>query len=65
MLMVVYANLAALLLLVMANTLLGNWPGRTIVALVLYVTFAIEAWWPLRLLSKTQREARARRPMDD
>jgi len=52
--MIFYANLAALFLLVMLGGLLPP-TLRQIVSLVLYSAYAVEAWWPLRLLVKAQR----------
>lgn len=49
-LMVVYLNLGALFLLVIANQIFDDWPGRRPVTLVLFIAYVIESWWPLRLL---------------
>lgn len=64
-LMAVYANLGALLALVLANQVFGEWTGRRLLTATLFVAYCFEAWWPLRLLSKAQEAARARRAADD
>lgn len=64
-LMAVYANLGALLALVLANQIFGEWPGRRMLTVSLFVAYCIEAWWPLRLLSQAQEDARRRRAADD
>lgn len=64
-LMAVYANLGALLALVLANQLFGDWPGRRPLTVALFVAYCFEAWWPLRLLTKAQEAARERRAADD
>lgn len=60
-LMVVYASLGLLLALVLSNQLFGEWPGRRPVTVALFVVYCIEAWWPLRLLTRAQDDARRRR----
>lgn len=64
-LMAVYANLGALLAFVLANQLFGDWPGRRLVTVILFITYCCEAWWPMRLLSHAQEDARRRRAADD
>lgn len=54
-LFVVYVNLGSLFLLIMTNQVFGDWPGRKLVTLGLYITYAVESWWPLRLLIRAQR----------
>lgn len=64
-LMAVYANLGALLAFVLVNQVFGDWPGRRLVTVVLFAAYCFEAWWPLRLLSRAQEDARRRRAADD
>ncbi len=59
--MVVYANLAALFLLVMANQIWTEWPGKKLVSMILFATYVLETWWPIRLLTFAQRLARKKR----
>lgn len=63
-LLVVYLNLGTLFMLGIINSIFGDWPGRTVISLVLYMTYAIEAWWPLRLLLRRNRDARVRARME-
>jgi len=53
-LVVVYTNLGALFLVVMANQLFGDWPLRSVVTLGLYLAYVLQTWWPLRLLRIAQ-----------
>lgn len=57
-LVVVYTNLAALFLLVMANQIFGDWPLRKVASLLLYTVYVAQTWWPLRLLNLAQRRHR-------
>jgi len=59
--MAVYVNLAILFLLVMVNQQFEDWPGRRWVTFILFLTYVLETWWPLRLLTKAQRLAKARK----
>lgn len=52
------ANLAALFLLVISNQILGPWPGRQVVAILLYTAYTAQSWWPLRLLLLANRESK-------
>lgn len=51
-------NLAALFVLVIANNLIDDWPGRPQVTLILFTLYVVETWWPLRLVSKMNRPRR-------
>ena len=53
--MIVYANMGALFSSVLANLIFGDWPGRRIVTLSLFMAFVIFAWWPLRLLTRARK----------
>jgi len=53
---VVYSNLAALFLLIIANQIFGDWPGRKVVSLALYLAYVAQTWWPIRLLSIAQQK---------
>jgi hypothetical protein len=53
-LVVVYTNLAALFLVVMVNQVFGDWLGRQVVTLGLYLAYVLQTWWPLRLLRIAQ-----------
>jgi len=55
---VVYTNLGALFLLILANTVFGDWPMRKWISLFLYVAFVAQTWWPIRLLNQAQRRNR-------
>lgn len=56
--MMFQANLGFLFLLIIANSTFGNWPGRQVVTLALYVTYAVQTWWPSRLLIRANELAR-------
>jgi hypothetical protein len=64
-LMVVYTSLAMLLALVLSNQIFADWPGRRQITVALFVLYCIKAWWPLRLLTRAQEDARRRRAADD
>lgn len=65
-LVVVYSNLGALFLVVMANQLFGDWFGRQVVTLGLYLAYVAQTWWPLRLLRIAQkRSGKHRKEGDD
>lgn len=63
--MAVYACLTSLFLLIIANRIFGDWPGKSIVTVTLFTTYCIFAWWPLRLLSKANRRGRHRGGLGD
>jgi hypothetical protein len=47
--------LASLFLLVLSTQLFGDWPGRQVVAVVLYATYAVFPWWLYVLLLRAIR----------
>lgn len=52
--MIVQANLGTLFALILTNQVLGtDWPGRQAVTLILFSSYVVETWWPLRLLRRT------------
>jgi hypothetical protein len=57
----VYSNLAALFLYVIIGNLYPTWEGRIWGWVILYSIFAIEAWWPLRLLVDAQKDAKKKK----
>ena len=57
-LIAVYVNLGLLFLLIMVNTVFGDWPGRKVVTLALYMAYVAQTWWPIRLLNKAQRRVK-------
>jgi len=61
-LMTVYANLAALFALVIANQVFGQWPGRQAVTLTVFCAYVVETWWPARLLWHAQARAERDKP---
>lgn len=52
-----YANLGALFLLVIVNQIFETWTGQRPVTVLLFASYVVQAWWPLRLLIKEQRRA--------
>lgn len=52
----VYVNLAALFAYLIVSPFLGDY--RRWIALILYTLYAIQAWWPLRLLEKYGRKVK-------
>ncbi len=50
------SNKLLLFSLVLSGILWGDWPGRKILILILYVSFVATTWWPLRLLVIAQRK---------
>lgn len=57
-LLAVYINLALLFVYIMAGPFMVHWSWRRWVAGGLYTAYALEAWWPLRLLYITQKRKR-------
>ncbi len=49
------SNKLVLFSLVLSGILWGDWPGRKVLILILYVSFVATTWWPLRLLILAQR----------
>src|SRR5882672_7503319 len=52
---IVYANLGALFLSVLANLIFDGWPGRRPVTLILFSAYVIFCWWPHRLLNRAYK----------
>lgn len=48
------ANIAALFALLVINRVFPNWPGRVEITLAIAALFAIQTWWPSKLLWSQQ-----------
>jgi len=65
MLMMVYSDLAALLLWIMFTPMLIHWRIYRPVTLTLFTLFSAFTWWPLRVLLISQRNAKRVKAITD
>lgn len=62
--MVRHITLAVLFMIVIINQVHGPWPGREFFTLIVFSAFVAELWWPMRLLSRAQRERQGKEAYD-
>lgn len=58
-LMLFMGCLGTLFALIISSRVFGDWPGRQIVSLVLYLSYVVVSLWPVRLLWISFRRSKA------